>query len=194
MSTAALPAPPRTIVLVGLMGVGKSNIGRRLAARLGLPFVDADAEIEAAAGETIEEIFRRRGEAAFRDGERRVIARLLDGPIHVLAAGGGAFMDPQTRARIRESGISVWLRADIDVLLARVARRDNRPLLKAGDPRTILTELMEKRYPIYAEADITVDSVEGPPESTLGRVIAALKRFLATDPAPREAAAGASGP
>ncbi len=194
MSTAALPAPPRTIVLVGLMGVGKSNIGRRLAARLGLPFVDADAEIEAAAGETIEEIFRRRGEAAFRDGERRVIARLLDGPIHVLAAGGGAFMDPQTRARIRESGISVWLRADIDVLLARVARRDNRPLLKAGDPRTILTELMEKRYPIYAEADITVDSVEGPPESTLGRVIAALKRFLATEPAPREAAAGASGP
>jgi shikimate kinase len=194
VSTAALPAPPRTIVLVGLMGVGKSNIGRRLAARLGLPFVDADAEIEAAAGETIEEIFRRRGEAAFRDGERRVIARLLDGPIHVLAAGGGAFMDPQTRARIRESGISVWLRADIDVLLARVARRDNRPLLKAGDPRTILTELMEKRYPIYAEADITVDSVEGPPESTLGRVIAALKRFLATEPAPREAAAGASGP
>jgi shikimate kinase len=194
VSTAALPAPPRTIVLVGLMGVGKSNIGRRLAARLGLPFVDADAEIEAAAGETIEEIFRRRGEAAFRDGERRVIARLLDGPIHVLAAGGGAFMDPQTRARIRERGISVWLRADIDVLLARVARRDNRPLLKAGDPRTILTELMEKRYPIYAEADITVDSVEGPPESTLGRVIAALKRFLATEPAPREAAAGASGP
>jgi shikimate kinase len=194
VSTAALPAPPRTIVLVGLMGVGKSNIGRRLAARLGLPFIDADAEIEAAAGETIEEIFRRRGEAAFRDGERRVIARLLDGPIHVLAAGGGAFMDPQTRARIRERGISVWLRADIDILLARVARRDNRPLLKAGDPRAILTELMEKRYPIYAEADITVDSVEGPPESTLGRVIAALKRFLATGPTPSEAAAEASGP
>lgn len=189
-----VPSLPKTIALVGLMGAGKSSIGRRLAQRLKVPFADADTEIEAAAGATIEEIFERHGEAAFREGERRVIARLLDGPIHVLAAGGGAFMDPQTRARIRERGISVWLRADIDILLARVARRDNRPLLKAGDPRTILAELMEKRYPIYAEADITVDSVEGPPESTLGRVIAALKRFLATEPAPREAAAGASGP
>ncbi|MBV9521933.1 MAG: shikimate kinase [Alphaproteobacteria bacterium] len=161
------------------MGAGKSNIGRRLAARLDLPFIDADAEIEAAAGETIEDIFRRHGEAAFRDGERRVIARLLDGPPHVLAAGGGAFMDPQTRARIRERGISIWLRAEIEVLLARVGRRDNRPLLKGRDARAVLTALMEARHPVYAEADITVDSLEGPPEMTLARVIAELRRFVA---------------
>ncbi|HZS82563.1 MAG TPA: shikimate kinase [Stellaceae bacterium] len=179
MTPAPVLTPPRSIVLVGLMGAGKSNIGRRLAARLDLPFIDADAEIEAAAGETIEEIFRNRGEAAFREGERRVIARLLEGPVHVLATGGGAFMDTQTRARIAARGISIWLRADIEVLLARVARRDNRPLLKAGDPRAILTALMEKRHPVYAEADIVVDSVDGPPELTLNRVLAELKRFLA---------------
>ncbi len=173
--------PPRTIVLVGLMGAGKTNIGRRLAARLGLPFIDADAEIEAAAGETIEEIFKRHGEAAFRDGERRVIARLLDGPVHVLATGGGAFMDAQTRERIRERGISVWLRADLDLLLARVARRDDRPLLKNGDRRAILAALIEQRYPIYAEADIVVDSVDGPPELTLSRVIGELTRFAAAE-------------
>ncbi len=183
--SAAPPfVPPRTIVLVGLMGAGKTNIGRRLAARLGLPFIDADAEIEAAAGETIEEIFKRHGEAAFRDGERRVIARLLDGPVHVLATGGGAFMDAQTRERIRERGISVWLRAEIDTLLARVARRDNRPLLKAGDPRAVLTALMEKRHPVYAEADLIVDSIEGPPELTLNRVIEALKAHIASERTP----------
>jgi len=165
-------------VLVGLMGAGKTNIGRRLAQRLGLPFVDADAEIEAAAGETIEEIFERRGEAAFRDGERRVIARLLDGPVHVLATGGGAFLDADTRRLIRERGVSVWLRADIELLLVRVARRNNRPLLKRGDPRETLTQLIEQRYPVYAQAEITVDTVDGPPDATLEKVIAALDDYL----------------
>ncbi|HTZ76415.1 MAG TPA: shikimate kinase [Stellaceae bacterium] len=177
---------PKTIVLVGLMGAGKTNIGRRLAQRLGLPFVDADAEIEAAAGETIEEIFEHRGEAAFRDGERRVIARLLDGPIHVLATGGGAFLDPDTRRLIRERGISVWLRADLELLLVRVSRRNNRPLLKRGDHRETLTRLIEQRYPVYAQAEITVDTVDGPPEATLEKVMAALGDHLA----PSVAAAG----
>jgi shikimate kinase len=175
--------PPRSLVLVGLMGAGKTNIGRRLAARLQLPFVDADSEIEAAAGESIEDIFQRYGEAYFREGERRVIARLLDGTVKVLATGGGAFMDPQTRQRIREQSISIWLRADLDLLVARVGRRENRPLLKDGDPRATLAALIERRYPTYAEADIVVDSIDGPPEATLGRVIAELKRYLASQPA-----------
>jgi len=167
-------APRRTIVLVGLMGAGKTKIGRRLATRLNLPFFDSDIEIEAAAGETIEEIFRNRGEGVFRDGERRVIARLLTQPIHVLATGGGAFMDPATRALIYRRGVSVWLRADLDVLAARVARRNNRPLLQQRDARTVLAELIERRHPIYAEADVTIDSGEGPLELTTARVIAAL--------------------
>ena len=167
-------APRRTIVLVGLMGAGKTKIGRRLAARLNLPFFDSDTEIEAAAGETIEEIFRNRGESVFRDGERRVIARLLAQPIHVLATGGGAFMDPATRAEIARRGVSVWLRADLNVLLARVARRNNRPLLLQRDARAVLTELIERRHPIYAEADVAIDSGEGPLELTTARVIAAL--------------------
>ena len=166
--------PNRTIVLVGLMGAGKTNIGRRLAARLDLPFFDSDSEIEAAAGETIEEIFRNRGEAVFREGERKVIARLLDQPTHVLATGGGAFMDAATRAVIARRGVSVWLRADLDILLARVSRRSNRPLLKEGNPRAVLTGLIERRYPIYAEADITIDSGDGPPDLTATRTIAAL--------------------
>jgi shikimate kinase len=169
---------PKTIVLVGLMGAGKSSIGKRLAQALALPFVDADAEIEAAAGLTIEEIFARDGEAAFRSGERRVIARLLDNPTQVLATGGGAFMDPATRALIRTRAISIWLKADLELLLARVGRRNNRPLLKNGDPRAVLTRLIEERYPIYAEADITVDSVDGPPDATLEKVLAALTRFI----------------
>ena len=175
-SGANLPdfVPARTIVLVGLMGAGKTKIGRRLAARLGLPFFDSDCEIEEAAGETIEEIFRHRGEAVFRDGERRVIARLLDQPAHVLATGGGAFMDPATRAIVVRRGVSVWLRADIEVLLARVSRRSNRPLLKEGNPRAVLTELIDRRYPVYAEADITIDSGDGPPDLTATRTIAAL--------------------
>lgn len=164
----------KTIALVGLMGVGKTSIGRRLAQRLDLPFVDADAEVEAAAGASIEEIFQRHGEAAFRDGERRVMARLLDAPPSVLATGGGAFMDASTRALLRKRSITVWLRADLDVMLARVSRRNNRPLLKNGDPRAVLEGLIAERYPVYAEADLTVDSVDGPPDATVERVIAAL--------------------
>lgn len=173
----------RSIVLVGLMGAGKSAIGRRLATRLGLEFVDADHEIEQAAGCSIEEIFQRFGEPAFRDGERRVIGRLLEdrGSI-VLATGGGAFLDPETRARVRDHGISVWLRADLDVLARRVARRSNRPLLKQGDPREVLQRLMTLRYPIYAEADVTVETDDSPPENTVDKVIEALRqrRALAT--------------
>ncbi|MBI3453160.1 MAG: shikimate kinase [Rhodospirillales bacterium] len=169
---------PATIVLVGLMGAGKSSIGRRLAQRLDLPFVDADREIETAAGCSIEEIFERLGEAAFRDGERRVIARLLDGPVQVLASGGGAFMDPETRGRIAKDAISVWLRAELDVLTRRVGRRNNRPLLKNGDPREVLANLMAVRYPVYAGADIVVDSFDGPPEAMVDRVMDGLRRHI----------------
>jgi shikimate kinase len=175
--------PRRTIVLVGLMGAGKSKIGRRLAARLNLPFFDSDQEIEAAAGESIDEIFANRGEQVFRDGERRVIARLLAQPIHVLASGGGAFMDPATRRLIGERGVSLWLRADLDVLVARVSRRNNRPLLKSGNARAILATLSEQRHPVYAEANVVVDSGEGSPEVTVSRAIAALAACpLATTP------------
>jgi shikimate kinase len=167
-------APSRAVVLIGLMGAGKSKIGRRLAVRLGLPFFDSDPEIEAAAGETIEEIFANRGERVFREGERRVIARLLTQPVHVLATGGGAFMDPLTRALIARRGISLWLRADLDVLVSRVSRRSDRPLLKEGDPRSILAGLIEKRHPVYSRADIIVDSSDGSPEATVTRAIAAL--------------------
>src|SRR6202035_540508 len=167
-------APSRAIVVVGLMGAGKSKVGRRLALRLGLPFFDSDREIETAAGETIEEIFANRGERVFREGERRVIARLLAQPVHVLATGGGAFMDPATRELVARRGISLWLPADLDALVSRVLRRSNRPLLKQGDPRVILAELIERRYPLYAEADVVVDSGEGSPEATVTRAIAAL--------------------
>lgn len=167
----------RSIVLVGLMGAGKSCIGRRLAQRLALRFVDADSEIEAAAGCSIPEIFERHGEAAFRDGERKVIARLLEarGP-QVLATGGGAFMDAATRAAIAEKGVSVWLRADLDLLLRRTSRRANRPLLRQGDPREILARLIDQRHPVYALADITVDSLEAPPEQMVDRVLRELER------------------
>ncbi len=168
----------RSIVLVGLMGAGKTSVGRRLAAKLGLPFVDADHEIETAAGCSIQEIFDRFGEAAFRDGERRVIARLLDQPPHVLSTGGGAFMDLATRALIRERGLSVWLRADLDILVARTAKRDHRPLLKTGEPREILARLMDARYPVYAEADVTVDSDNRPPDETAERVVRAVAAYL----------------
>ena len=173
---------PRTIVLIGLMGAGKSCIGRHLAALLGLNFVDADAEIERAAGCTIEDIFERHGEAAFRDGERRVIERLLGQAVQVLAAGGGSFMDAKTRAAIHERAISVWLRADLDLLLKRTSRRNNRPLLKRGDPRAILEGLMAERYPVYGEANVVVDSVDGPPEVTVERVRAAVESYLAGQP------------
>ena len=166
----------RSIVLVGLMGAGKSSVGRRLATRLGLPFTDADTEVEAAAGCTIEEIFERHGEQYFRDGERRVIARLLNGPPQVLATGGGAYMDPETRARIRERGISIWLKAELDVLLKRVKRRKDRPLLKTADPGETLKRLMMIRYPVYAEADITVESADGPHEIVVDEIIQQLKQ------------------
>lgn len=178
---------PRTIVFVGLMGVGKTCIGRRLAQRLDLAFLDADKEIEAAAGCSIPDIFERHGEQYFREGERRVILRLLDNPVHVLATGGGAFMDSQTRAVIRERAISMWLRADLDLMLKRVARRTDRPLLRVADPRARLQELVAARYSIYGEADITVDSVDGPPEVTLERVLAALADHLHAQ-APADAA------
>ena len=173
-------ATDRTIVLVGLMGAGKSCIGRRLAARLGLPFRDADAEIERAAGCSIEDIFELHGEAAFREGENRVICRLLDDAPHVLATGGGAFMHPETRAAIGERAISVWLRADLELMLKRTGRRNHRPLLKRGDPRKILSDLMAQRYPVYGDADLVVDSVDGPPEVTVERVLAALKERAAS--------------
>jgi shikimate kinase len=182
-------APRRTIVLVGLMGAGKSKIGRRLAARLNLPFFDSDHEIEAAAGESIEEIFANWGERVFRDGERRVIARLLAQPVHVLATGGGAFMDPATRRLIGQRGVSLWLRANLDVLVSRVSRRNNRPLLKSGDARTILAELIEQRHPIYEQADVRVDSGESSPEVTVSRAIAGLAVCpIAATPAQTECA------
>ncbi len=165
----------RSIVLVGLMGAGKTCVGRKLATRLGCPFVDADAEIEAAADCSISEIFEKYGEAHFRDGERRVIARLLAGAPCVLATGGGAFMDPQTRAVIAERGCSVWIEADLDILVKRTARKNTRPLLRQGDPRAILGRLKEQRDPIYALADIKVKSSEGPPEETVEAIVSALQ-------------------
>lgn len=171
----------RSIVLVGLMGAGKSAIGNRLAKKLGLPFADADSEIEIAAGCSIEEIFERYGEPAFRDGERRVIHRLLDEEPKVLATGGGAFLDAGTRRLIKQRGISVWLRADLDLLVSRTSRRDNRPLPKRGDPKEILEKLIEERYPVYAEADVTVDVSDEPPDSTTNRVLDAIMDFLDAD-------------
>ena len=167
----------RSIVLVGLMGAGKTSIGRRLAARLGLPFRDADTEIELAAGRTIPELFSRFGEPEFRDGERRVIRRLLAGDPIVLATGGGAFMDRSTRAAVRESSVSIWLRCKLPTLVRRVASRSNRPLLNNGDPATILAGLMEKRHPVYAEADIIVDCGDEPPDITTSRVLHALEAW-----------------
>ncbi len=169
---------PRTVVLVGLMGAGKTCIGRRLAARLALKFVDADDEIEAAAGCSVEEIFERYGQSAFRDGERRVIVRLLSKPVHILSTGGGAFMDSRTRQAIHERAISIWLRAELDLLLKRTARRNDRPLLKNGDPRAILEKLMTERYPLYGKADIIVDSTDGPPEIIVERVFSALRHHI----------------
>jgi shikimate kinase len=174
---AALGA--RSVVLVGMMGSGKSSIGRRLAARLGVPFIDADAEIEArAGGMTIAEIFERHGEPYFRAGEARVIARLLEQGPQVLATGGGAFMNQDTRAAIRQKGVSIWLKAELDVLMKRIKRRGDRPLLKTGDPAATLTALMEQRYPIYAEADLTVLSRDVPHEAIVEEIVAALRDRL----------------
>jgi shikimate kinase len=185
MAARNAPHATRTVVLVGLMGAGKSNIGRRLAGKLGIPFIDADDEIEKAAGCSIADIFAIYGEAVFRDGERRVIARLLEGPPHVLATGGGAFMDREVREKVREKGVSVWLRADLDTLVHRVSRKsEERPLLAGKNPREVLARLMEERYPVYAEADITIDSGRESPEATVAQVMAALKeRFAAPEAA-----------
>lgn len=173
------PAPDgeyggRTILLVGLMGAGKSTVGRRLAVRLGRPFLDADTEIEKAAGQTIPEIFEQFGEAHFRAGERRVIARLLSVDGQVLATGGGAFMDAETRANAAERAITIWLKADLDTLVKRCARRNERPLLQQGDPRETLAGLMEKRHPFYAEADLTVESTGESHDVVVDKIITAL--------------------
>jgi shikimate kinase len=164
----------RSVVLVGMMGAGKSSIGRRLAGRLGLSFVDADTEIEKAAGMSIAEIFEAHGEPYFRAGECRVIARLLESGPQVLATGGGAFMNPDTRAAIRAKGVSVWLRATLDVLNRRIKRRGDRPLLKGADPAETLRLLIEERYPVYAEADITVESRDVPHDTIVDEIVAGL--------------------
>jgi shikimate kinase len=164
----------RSIVLVGLMGAGKSTVGRRLAQKLGLEFTDADVEIERAAGKTVPDIFRDHGEAYFREGERKVIARLLDSGPQVLATGGGAFMNEETRHNIASRGISVWLRADMNLLMKRVRRRDNRPLLKAEDPEEVMRQLIAQRYPVYGQADVTVESRDVPHNSIVSDVIRAL--------------------
>jgi shikimate kinase len=169
----------RVLVLIGMMGAGKSSIGRRIAARLNLPFVDADVEIEAAhAGLTIPEIFAKYGEPYFRDGEVRVIARLLEGGPSVLATGGGAFMREETRQRIRAKGISMWLRADPDVILRRVKRRSDRPLLQTDDPAAKIQELVDQRYPVYAEADITALSRDVPHERIVEECLQMLGAYL----------------
>jgi shikimate kinase len=171
----------RSLVLVGLMGAGKSTVGRRLAQSLKLPFRDADHEIEAAAGMTIPEIFAIHGEDHFRDGERRVIARLLqDGPI-VLATGGGAFMNEETRRRIADRAISIWLKADLDVLMRRVRKRATRPLLQNPDPEGTMRRLMELRHPVYATADITVDSHEAPHDKVVTELVKALRDWFEHD-------------
>lgn len=170
---------PRSLVLVGLMGCGKSSIGRRLATRLGLPFIDADEEIERVAQKSISEIFADHGEAFFRDREAKVIERLLSGGPQVLATGGGAFMIPETRARIRDTGISIWLRAELPVLMRRVGKRDTRPLLKDTDPEAVMRRLMDTRYPVYAEADITVESRDVPHEGIVTEIVEALTRHPA---------------
>jgi shikimate kinase len=169
-------AEGRPLVLVGLMGVGKSSVGKRLAARLDLPFVDADAEIEAAAAMSVAEIFARFGEPHFRDGERRVIARLMRAGPAVIATGGGAFCDPQTRDLILRQGLAIWLDADLETLVARVGRRSHRPLLVGRDPRIVLAELARVRNPIYAEAPVHVRTGDGPHDEAVDAILAALER------------------
>lgn len=184
--TPDLPRIPASLVLVGLMGAGKSSVGRRLAQKLDLPFVDADSEIENAAGCSIEDFFELYGEEEFRDGERRVIARLLDGPVQVIATGGGAFITDETRKKISETGISIWLKADISTLVDRVSRRGGRPLLKDGPPEDVLNDLIETRYPVYAKADITVESSDGSTWDTVDRALDALDHYLRTAGAQRQ--------
>jgi shikimate kinase len=168
----------RSIVLVGMMGSGKSSIGRRVALRLGMPFVDADTEIEKAAGMTIADIFSVRGEAEFRSGEARVIVRLLEGGPQVLSTGGGAFMNCDTRAVIASKGVSIWLNAELDVLMKRIRRRHDRPLLKTDDPAATLRTLMQERYPTYALADLTVESRDVPHDRIVDEIVSALAAHL----------------
>jgi shikimate kinase len=174
----------RSVVLVGMMGAGKSSIGRRLAMRLGIPFVDADTEIEKAAGMSIPDIFAVHGEADFRAGEARVIARLLDGGPQVLATGGGAFMNAETRATIAAKGVSIWLNAEFDVLMRRIKRRHDRPLLHTPDPAATLRELIDVRYPVYALAAVTVQSREVPHEKIVDEIVASLSDELLPSTAP----------
>jgi shikimate kinase len=164
----------RTIALVGMMGAGKTSVGRRLAGRLGVPFRDADHEIEAAARLTVAEIFERFGESYFRDGERKVIARLLEEPPHVLATGGGAFMDQSTRAAMASKAFTIWLKAPVHLLVSRVKKRETRPLLKDGDVRATLERLLAAREPVYAQADMTLDSADEPHGAAVERIIEAL--------------------
>ena len=178
MSCPEFPEIIKSVVFVGMMGAGKSAIGRRAAERLSLQFVDADDEIEDAAGCSISDIFELYGEQAFRDVERRVIQRLLAGPVKVIATGGGAFMNEATRAAIKACAHSIWLRADFDTLWRRVSCRNNRPLLKTADPQGTLRGLIEERYPVYAEADLIVESTDGPRVATVDRVIFALVAYL----------------
>jgi shikimate kinase len=172
------PLRARTIALVGLMGVGKSSVGRRLANALDLPFRDADSEVEAAAGRSIPDIFADLGEPAFREGERRVIARLLDDPPHVLATGGGAFMNEDTRKLIKGRALSIWLKADLEVLARRVSRKDNRPLLAGKDPMDVLRAQAEARYPAYGEADIVVETGDAAHHVAVDQVIKAMEAHL----------------
>jgi shikimate kinase len=173
-ATLAAALGSRSIVLIGMMGAGKSSIGKRLAARLGIPFADADAAIEEAAGMSIPDIFDAHGEPSFRSGEARVIARLLEAGPQVLATGGGSFMNSETRERIHEKGISVWLKADVDVLLRRVKRRDNRPLLKSDDPAATLADLLAAREPVYSQAHLTVMSRDVPHEIIVEEIVTLL--------------------
>src|SRR5438067_8377622 len=166
------------VVLVGLMGVGKSTVGRRLAKRLGLPFVDSDSAIEDAAGYTAAEVFERYGEQDFRDGERRLVARLIDGEIRVIATGGGAYVDARTRQLLNERAITVWLDAPVEILAERTSRRDTRALLRKGDPKAVLQKLSEERRPSYAEAHIHVRSGDGAHKDVVDAIIAALENYL----------------
>lgn len=179
--TLAARLAGRPLVLVGMMGAGKTTVGRRIARRLGRDFIDSDEEIERAAQMSIPEFFAQRGEPEFRAGETRVIARLLKEDNIVLATGGGAFVQPETRALVKADAVSVWLKADLDVLFARVSRRSNRPLLKTADPRATLEKLIAERYPIYAEADVTVLSRDIPQDSVASDVIAAVLAHLSQD-------------
>jgi shikimate kinase len=168
----------RSLVLVGMMGAGKSSIGRRLAARLEIPFVDADAEIERAAGMTISDMFAKHGEASFRSGEARVIARLLEAGPQVLATGGGAFMNTDTRVLIGQKGISIWLKADYDILMRRIRRRNDRPLLTTENPADTLKRLIEERYPVYGLADVTVHSRDVPHDTIVDEILAAVAQRI----------------